>query len=470
MLDYRDIQGIIHRGVKEIKGSLLILNPIPGVGYDEIVKVRAPDGVDRVGRVLEVGEDGVVIQVFGEEMGLQTDSIIKFTGSAFEVPVSDDVLGRMFNGRFEPIDGLPPVYKGERKDINGNPINPRARIHPNDFIQTGISAIDGMLSLVRGQKLPIFSESGLPHNRIIAQIARQATVIGEEEEFALVFAAMGLKNDEARFFIEQFRESGAIERSVVILNLADDPAIERLITPRIALTIAEFLAFDLGYHVLAILSDMTNYCEALREISAARGEIPGRAGYPGYMYSDLATIYERAGIVVGKKGSLTQMPVLTMPGGDLRHPIPDLTGYITEGQIILSKELYARGIYPPINVLPSLSRLMRSGIGPEKTREDHRELSDQLYDAYSRGLKARDLARIVGEVGLSERERLYLKFADLFERKFLSQGEYENRSIDETLNLGWEILSILPPEELVRVKDDTLEKYYHPIRKRVIGE
>jgi len=470
MLDYSDIPGVIHRGVKEIRGSLLVLGPIPGVGYDEIVKVRAPDGVDRLGRVLEVGEDGIVIQVFGEEMGLQTDSVVKFTGSAFEIPVSEDVIGRMFNGRFEPIDGLPPIYRGEKRDINGSPINPRARVHPNDFIQTGISAIDGMLSLVRGQKLPIFSESGLPHNRIIAQIARQATVIGEEEEFAIVFAAMGLKNDEARFFIEQFRQSGAIERSVVVLNLADDPAIERLITPRIALTIAEYLAFDLGYHVLAILSDMTNYCEALREISAARGEIPGRAGYPGYMYSDLATIYERAGIIRGKKGSLTQMPVLTMPGGDLRHPIPDLSGYITEGQIILSKELYAKGIYPPIYVLPSLSRLMRSGIGPGKTREDHRELSDQLYDAYSRGLKARDLARIVGEVGLSERERLYLKFADLFERKFLSQGEYENRSIFETLDLGWEVLSILPPEELVRVKDTTLEKYYYPIRKRVVGE
>ena len=324
-----------------------------------------------------------------------------------------------------------------------------------------------MLSLVRGQKLPIFSESGLPHNRIAAQIARQATVPGKEEEFAIVFAAMGLKNDEARFFIEQFRESGAIERSVVVLNLADDPAIERLITPRIALTIAEYLAFDLGYHVLAILTDMTNYCEALREVSAARGEIPGRGGYPGYMYSDLATIYERAGIIQGKSGSLTQMPILTMPGGDKRHPIPDLTGYITEGQIILSKELDARGIYPPINVLPSLSRLMRSGVGPGKTRDDHKEVADQLYDAYSRGLKARDLARIVGEMGLSERERLYLKFADIFERKFINQGEYENRSIDETLDLAWEVLSILPPEELTRVKEETIKKYYYKAKARV---
>lgn len=467
VLDFRDIHGKIYRGVKEIRGSLLILEGIPGVKYDEVVLIRAPDGVDRLGRVLEVGEDSVVIQVFGDEMGLQIDSVVKFTGATFEIPVSDDALGRMFNGRFEPIDRMPPIHSSELRDINGSPINPRARIHPNDFIQTGISAIDGMLSLVRGQKLPIFSESGLPHNRIIAQIARQATVPGKEEEFALVFAAMGLKNDEARYFIEQFRESGAIERSVIILNLADDPAIERLITPRIALTIAEYLAFELGYHVLTILSDMTNYCEALREISAARGEVPGRGGYPGYMYSDLATIYERAGIVTGRKGSLTQMPVLTMPGGDKRHPIPDLTGYITEGQIILDKDLDSRGIYPPINVLPSLSRLMRSGIGKGKTREDHREVSDQLYDAYSRGLRARDLARIVGEMGLSDRERLYLRFADAFENRFLRQGEYENRSIDETLDLAWEILTILPPEELVRVKEETIDKYYYPALSRV---
>lgn len=466
-LDFRDIHGKIYRGVKDIRGSIVILEGIPGVRYDEVVVVRSPDGIDRLGRVLEVGEDVVVVQIFGEEMGLQVDSIIKFTGSTFEIPVSDEALGRMFNGRFEPIDRMPPIHSGESRDINGSPINPRARIHPDDFIQTGISAIDGMLSLVRGQKLPIFSESGLPHNRIIAQIARQATVPGKEEEFALVFAAMGLKNDEARFFIEQFRESGAIERSVIILNLADDPAIERLITPRIALTIAEHLAFDMDYHVLAILSDMTNYCEALRGISAARGEVPGRGGYPGYMYSDLATIYERAGIVQGRRGSLTQMPVLTMPGGDKRHPIPDLTGYITEGQIILDKDLDSRGVYPPINVLPSLSRLMRSGIGTGKTREDHREVSDQLYDAYSRGLRARDLARIVGEMGLSDRERLYLRFADAFENRFLRQGEYENRTVDETLDLAWEILTILPPEELVRVKESTIEKYYYPALSRV---
>jgi len=462
-----DLSGKVYRGIREIKGSLVVLDPIPGVKFDEIIRIRAPDGVDRLGRVIEVSREFVVAQVFGEEAGLQHDAIIKFTGSTFEIPVSDEALGRVFNGRFEPIDGLPPVSSRDYRDINGSPINPSARIYPNDFIQTGISAIDGLLSLVRGQKLPIFSESGLPHNRVAAQIARQATILGKEEQFAIVFAAMGLKHDEAAFFINQFRESGAIDRSVVILNLADDPAIERLLTPRIALTIAEYLAFDLDYHVLAILTDMTNYCEALREISAAREEVPGRGGYPGYMYSDLATIYERAGIVKGRKGSLTQMPILTMPGGDKRHPIPDLTGYITEGQIILSKELHSRGIYPPINVLPSLSRLMRSGIGPGKTRDDHKELSDQLYDAYSRGVKARDLARIVGETGLSDRERLFLKFADLFERRFVNQGEYENRSIEETLDIGWEVLSILPPEELTRVRESTLEKYYYKAKPPV---
>ncbi len=464
-----DLYGKIYRGIREIRGSLVVLDPIPGVVFDEIIRIRAPDGIDRLGRVIEVSRDYVIAQVFGDESGLQHDSIVKFTGSTFEIPVSPDVVGRMFNGRFEPIDGLPKISSKDTRDINGFPINPRAREYPNDFIQTGISAIDGMLSLVRGQKLPIFSESGLPHNRVAAQIARQATILGEEESFALVFAAMGLKHDEASYFISQFRESGAIDRSVVILNLADDPAIERLITPRIALTIAEYLAFELDYHVLAILTDMTNYCEALREISAAREEVPGRGGYPGYMYSDLATIYERAGIVRGKKGSLTQMPILTMPGGDKRHPIPDLTGYITEGQIILSKDLHSRGIYPPINVLPSLSRLMRSGIGPGKTRDDHKELSDQLYDAYSRGVKARDLARIVGEMGLSDRERLFLKFADLFERRFINQGEYENRTIEETLDIGWEVLSVLPPEELTRVRESTIEKYYYKAKAAYEG-
>ena len=417
-----------------------------------------------MGRVLDISYDLSIVQVLGSTDGLQTDVAVKFTGTMFKIPVSDEVLGRVFNGIFKPIDGIPPVVSSDLRDVNGSPINPVARVFPNNFIQTGISAIDGVLSLIRGQKLPIFSESGLPHNRVIAQIARQATVRGEREEFALVFAAMGLKSDEARFYLDEFRNSGAIERSVVILNLAGDPAIERLLTPRIALTVAEYLAFDLELQVLAILSDMTNYCEALREMSAAREEVPGRSGYPGYLYSDLATIYERAGVNIGHKGSLTQMPVLTMPGGDLRHPIPDLTGYITEGQIFLDRDLYARGIYPPINILPSLSRLMGSGIGKGKTRDDHDDLADQLYDAYSRGARARDLARIVGEISLSERERSYLRFADTFEKQFVNQGEYDNRSVEETLDIAWEILAMLPESELVRIHEDLIRKY-HPRSK-----
>jgi V/A-type H+-transporting ATPase subunit B len=456
----------MYRGVQEVRGSLLVVEGVKNVSYDEIVKIRSPDGIDRMGRVLDVSKNVAVIQVFGGEMGLQADSIIKFSGSAMRIPLSDEVLGRTFNGMYEPIDGISPIFSEDLRDINGSPINPKARVYPNNFIQTGISTIDGCLSLVRGQKLPIFSESGLPHNRILAQIARQATVRGEAEEFALVFAAMGLKHDEAQFFIDEFKKFGVTDRSVVIMNLADDPAIERLLTPRIALTVAEYLAYDLGMHVLAILSDMTNYAESLREMSAAREEVPGKGGYPGYLYSDLASNYERAGIIIGKKGSLTQMPILTMPGGDLRHPIPDLSGYITEGQVILDKTLNARGIYPPINILPSLSRLMRKGIGIGKTREDHGGVSDQLYDAYSRGMRARDLARIVGEMGLSDRERRFLKFADEFEKKFVSQGEYENRSIEESLDIAWEILSVLPEGELVRIKEDYVKKY-HPQYKKM---
>lgn len=462
----KGLHGLMYRGVQEVRGSLLVVEGVKNVSYDEIVKIRSPDGIDRMGRVLDVSKNVAVIQVFGGEMGLQADSIIKFSGSAMRIPLSDEVLGRTFNGMYEPIDGISPIFSEDLRDINGSPINPKARVYPNNFIQTGISTIDGCLSLVRGQKLPIFSESGLPHNRILAQIARQATVRGEAEEFALVFAAMGLKHDEAQFFIDEFKKFGVTDRSVVIMNLADDPAIERLLTPRIALTVAEYLAYDLGMHVLAILSDMTNYAESLREMSAAREEVPGKGGYPGYLYSDLASNYERAGIIIGKKGSLTQMPILTMPGGDLRHPIPDLSGYITEGQVILDKTLNARGIYPPINILPSLSRLMRKGIGIGKTREDHGGVSDQLYDAYSRGMRARDLARIVGEMGLSDRERRFLKFADEFEKKFVSQGEYENRSIEESLDIAWEILSVLPEGELVRIKEDYVKKY-HPQYKKM---
>jgi len=453
-------QGKFYRGVNEVRGSLMFIRSAGEVGYEEVVRIIGRDGKERFGRVLETGRDLVVVQVLGDEEGLERDVLVQFTGTTFSIPLSEEVLGRIFNGRFEPIDDLPPILSRERREITGNPLNPMAREYPRDFIQTGISAIDGMLSLVRGQKLPIFSISGLPHNTLAAQISKQATVLGEEEEFAVVFAGIGLTNSEAEYFMSEFRESGAMGKLVAILNLADDPAVERIMTPRIALTVAEYLAFDLGMHVLVILTDMTNYCEALREISVARGEIPGRMGYPGYMYSDLASIYERAGIVKGGKGSITLMPILTMPGGDLRHPIPDLTGYITEGQIILSQELYTRGIYPPINVLPSLSRLMRAGVGSGRTREDHSYVSDQLYDAYSRGVRARDLARIVGEIGLSARMRNYLKFADEFENRFLSQGADENRGIEETLEIGWEVLSVLPREDLVRIPEEFVNKYY----------
>jgi V/A-type H+-transporting ATPase subunit B len=418
--------------------------------------------------VLDVSKQVAVVQVLGSTAGLQTDLALKFTGTTFKIPVSDQVLGRMFNGLFRPVDGMSPIASEDIRETDGKPMNPVARSQPNNFIQTGVSAIDGMLSLVRGQKLPIFSESGLPHNRLAAQIARQATVRGEKEEFALVFAAMGLKRDDATFFVDQFRNSGSIERSVVILNLAEDPAVERLLTPRIALTVAEYLAFDLGLHVLVILDDMTLYAEALREMSAAKEEVPGRAGYPGYLYSDLATIYERAGIAKGRNGSLTQMPILTMPGGDIRHPIPDLTGYITEGQVFLDRDLYMRGVYPPINVLPSLSRLMRSGIGPTKTRDDHRDVADQLYDIYAKGVRARDLARIVGEVGLNEREKRHLEFSESFEKQFVNQGDGENRSIEQTLDKAWDLLASVPEAELVRIHEDMMDKY-HPRHKSKAG-
>ena len=458
-------QGKIYRGVQEIRGSLMVIDGIEPVGYEELVRIMSADGIERLGRVLEAGRDFAIVQVLGEEEGLEATNVyVHFTGSTFKIRVSEDVLGRVFNGRFEPIDGLPPILSGEERDVNGSPINPYARVHPNDFIQTGLSILDVMFSLIRGQKLPIFSHSGLPHDIIAAQVARQATIPGKEEDFAIVFGGIGLRSSEAEYFIEEFRKSGALERSVVVLNLANDPVVERLLTPRIALTIAEFLAFDLEMHVLVILTDMTNYCEALREMSSARREVPGRGGYPGYMYSDLASIYERAGIIVGRRGSLTVMPILTMPGGDLHHPIPDTTGYITEGQIILSPELNAKGIYPPIDVLPSLSRLMRSGIGAGKTRDDHKAIADQLYDAYARGVRARDLASIVGEVGLSPRMRRYLKFADEFERRFINQGVYEERSIEESLDLAWDVLSLIPEEELVRIPRSLIAKY-HPAHR-----
>ncbi|RJS89644.1 V-type ATP synthase subunit B [Candidatus Bathyarchaeota archaeon] len=453
--------GLVYRTTREIKGPILFVEDVRGVAYDELVRVRRPDGTEVIGSVLDVSKDWAMVQVFGETEGMDLDVEVRFTGETLKIPISDEVIGRVFSGSFEPLDHLPGLLSTDLRDIHGGAINPAARDVPSEFIQTGISAIDGMNSLVRGQKLPIFSESGLPHNTLAAQIARQATIPGREEEFAIVFGAMGIKHEEAEFFREEFEKTGALSKSVMIMNLADDPAIERIVTPRIAQTIAEYLAFDLGMHVLTILTDMTNYAEALRAISIAREEIPTRKGYPGYLYSDLATIYERAGRIKGKRGSVTLMPILSMPGGDITHPVPDLSGYITEGQLILQRDLYLRGIYPPINVLPSLSRLMKDGIGEGRTRKDHGDVSNQLYMAYAEGMRARGLVRIVGVVGLSERERTWLEFADRFEKEFVNQGVYENRSIERTLEIAWDLLSMLPEEDLIRVREEYI-KEFHP--------
>ncbi|MCE4612882.1 MAG: ATP synthase subunit B [Desulfurococcales archaeon] len=448
--------------VSEIRGPLVLVEGVSAVSYDEIVEVELPTGEIRRGRVLDVSRGLAVVQVFEGTTGITaTGTKVRFLGKPLELPVSEDMLGRVFNGLGEPIDGGPKIIAEDERDINGAPLNPAERAYPEDFIQTGVSAIDGMNTLVRGQKLPIFSGSGLPHNVLAAQIARQATVRGEEEEFAVIFAAIGIKYDDYIFFRNFFEQTGALNRVAMFVNLANEPAMIRLVTPRAALTLAEYLAYERDMHVLVILTDMTNYAEALREISAAREEVPGRQGYPGYLYSDLASIYERAGRVKGKKGSITQMPILTMPNDDITHPIPDLTGYITEGQIVLSRSLHNRGIYPPIDVLMSLSRLMKEGIGPGKTREDHAEIKDQLYAAYSRGVELRSLAAVVGEESLSETDRRYLKFADAFEKRFLTQGVRENRSIEETLDLAWEVLAELPEEELFHVKEETIKKY-HP--------
>ncbi|MEM0365815.1 MAG: ATP synthase subunit B [Acidilobaceae archaeon] len=453
--------------ISEIRGPLLVVEGVSRVAYDEIVEVELPSGEKRRGKVLEVAYNTAIVQVFEGTTGISiTGTTVKFIGKTLEVPVSEEMLGRIFNSLGEPIDGGPKIIPEDLRDINGAPLNPSVRAYPSEFIQTGISAIDGMNTLVRGQKLPIFSGSGLPHNKLAAQIARQATVRGKEEEFAVIFAAMGIKYDDFLFFKKFFEETGALSRVAMFINLADEPAMMRLLTPRAALTLAEYLAFDRDMHVLVILTDMTSYAEALREISSSREEVPGRQGYPGYMYSDLASIYERAGRVHGKKGSITQMPILTMPNDDITHPIPDLTGYITEGQIVLSRELHNRGIYPPINVLMSLSRLMKEGIGRGKTREDHSEVSNQLYAAYSRGVEVRGLATIVGEESLSDVERKYLKFADVFEKRFLSQGERENRSIEETLDLAWEVLSILPEDELTNIREEYIKKYHPGYRTR----
>ncbi|MDJ0268985.1 MAG: V-type ATP synthase subunit B [Aigarchaeota archaeon] len=458
----RQAAGVEYTSIAEVKGPLMVVQGVSGASYDELVEIETADGERRLGRVLEVGEGRALVQVFEGTQGLGiAGTKARFLGRTMEIGVSTDMLGRIFDGLGRPLDGLPEPLADEFRDINGDPINPARREYPSDFIQTGISAIDGMNSLVRGQKLPIFSGAGLPHNRLAAQIARQATVPGKEEEFAVIFAAVGVQNDEARFFRESLEESGAISRSTLFLNLADDPAIERIITPRIALTLAEYLAFKQGYHVLVITTDITNYCEALREISAAREEVPGRKGYPGYMYTDLASLYERAGRIKGLKGSLTQMPILSMPSDDITHPIPDLTGYITEGQIVLSRDLFRKGIYPPINVLMSLSRLMGPGIIAEKrTRADHGDVSNQLYAAYARAVQLRALAEIVGRSGLSEIDLRYLEFGDLFEQRFLRQGYDENRTLDQTLDIAWDILSALPESELTKIKAEHIQKHY----------
>ncbi|MFO7791617.1 MAG: V-type ATP synthase subunit B [Candidatus Saliniplasma sp.] len=450
-----------YRNVVEVSGPLMVVEGISDVAYNEIAKIRLPSGEERLGQVLEAQSNRAIIQVFAGTRGLDTDETsVQFTGEVMKFGVSRELLGRVFNGIGEPIDDSPDIIPEERRDINGDPINPSAREFPREFIQTGLSTIDGMFTLVRGQKLPMFSASGLPHNNVAAQIARQAKVLGEEEEFAVVFCAMGITSEEANFFINDFERTGALERAVLFLNLADDPAIERSIIPRLALTAAEYLAFDEGMQVLVILSDMTNYCEALREIAAAREEVPGRRGYPGYLYTDLASIYERAGRILNKEGSITMIPILTMPDDDITHPIPDLTGYITEGQIVFSRELHRKGIRPPITPDGSLSRLMQQGIGEERTREDHSDVSNQLYAAYAEGNELRDLVAVVGEEALSERDRTYLEFADEFEERFIGQGGDEDRTIDETLDLAWKLLTIIPKRDLKRIDEKFIDKYY----------
>jgi V/A-type H+-transporting ATPase subunit B len=458
-----------YRTIAKIAGPLVFVEKTEPVGYNELVNIVTADGTLKRGQVLDTSDEIVVVQVFESTTGIGRDTGIRFTGETIKMPVGKDMLGRILSGGGKPIDGGPEIVPEKRLETTGAAINPYARAPPADFIQTGISTIDGTNTLVRGQKLPIFSASGLPHNDVALQIARQAKVPGSTEEFAVVFAAMGITREEANYFMADFEKTGALERAVVFLNLADDPAVERIITPRLALTTAEYLAFDLGYHVLVILTDMTNYCEALRQIGAAREEVPGRRGYPGYMYTDLAGIYERAGIIKGVKGSVTQIPILTMPGDDITHPIPDLTGYITEGQIVVNRELHRKGIYPPINVLPSLSRLMNLGIGTGHTREDHKKVSDQLYAAYAEGNDLRGLVAIVGKDALSERDRMFLEFADLFEDRFVRQGLYEDRSIEETLDLGWNLLATLPEEQLVRIDRELIQKYHPKYRKKAQG-
>lgn len=449
-----------YKTIREVVGPLMLVEGVEGVKYEELVEIRQEDGEVRNGKVLEINRDKALVQLFEPSQGIKMSTAkARFLGRSVELPVSEEMLGRVFDGMGRPKDGAAPIIPEMKLDINGRAINPAARDYPNEFIQTGISAIDGLNTLVRGQKLPVFSMSGLPHAELAAQIARQAKVIGSDAKFAVVFAAIGITFEEANFFISDFRKTGAIERAVMFINLANDPAIERISTPRMALTAAEYLAFEKDMHVLVIMTDITNYAEALREVSAARKEVPGRRGYPGYLYTDLATIYERAGRIVGKKGSITQIPILTMPEDDKTHPIPDLTGYITEGQIILSRELYKKGLNPPIDVMPSLSRLKDKGIGAGKTREDHADTMNQLFSAYASGKQAKELSSILGESALSEVDKQYAHFAEEFEKRYISQGFNTNRSIIETLNLGWELLALLPKSELKRIRDAYIEKY-----------
>jgi len=449
-----------YKTIKRVAGPLVFVEKTHPVGYGELVSLKLSNGTTKNGQVLDTSEDLVVVQIFEGTSNIDKDAWVKFMGETIKVDVSEKMLGRILTGRGKPRDGGPAVVPEKKISIEGAAINPYTRKSPADFIQSGISTIDATNTLVRGQKLPIFSGSGLPHNEIALQIARQAKVPGQQGKFAVIFAAMGITNEEAQYFMKDFQDTGALDRAVVFLNLADDPAVERIITPRMALTTAEYLAFEKDMHVLVILTDMTNYCESLREIGAAREEIPGRRGYPGYMYTDLASIYERAGMIKGHKGSITQIPILTMVGDDITHPIPDLTGYITEGQIVLSRELHRKGIYPPINVLPSLSRLMNAGIGPEKTREDHKQVSDQLYANYAEGVDLRGLVAIVGEEALSDRDKRLLKFAEKFEDRFVRQDKNDDRSIKDTLGIGWDLFKMMPKKDLTRIKPECREKYY----------
>ncbi len=449
-----------YRTISEVAGPLMLIKQVEGVKYGELGEIELSNGEVRRCRVLEVNGDNALVQLFESSAGINVaESKVRFLGRGLELPVSMDMLGRVFSGLGKPVDGGPNIIPDDRLDMNGLPMNPAARNYPSEFIQTGVSAIDGLNTLVRGQKLPIFSGSGLPHAQLAAQIAMQAKVLGTDSKFAVVFAAIGITFEEADFFISDFKRTGAIDRTVLFINLANDPAIERIATPRMALTAAEYLAFEKDMHVLVILTDITNYAEALREVSAARKEVPGRRGYPGYLYTDLATLYERAGRKVGNEGSITLIPILTMPEDDKTHPIPDLTGYITEGQIILGRELHRKGITPPIDVLPSLSRLKDKGIGKGKTREDHADTMNQLFAAYARGKEAKELAVILGDAALTDIDKLYAKFADAFEKEYVSQGFEEDRTIEQTLEIGWKLLSILPRSELKRIRDEYLDKY-----------